>query len=195
MGLTLLTPPAADAISLADVKAHLRITSSAEDGIIVKYIRAATTYLEGRLNRSFLEQEWELSGECFPRGDTIELQRGPLRSVTSIKYLDGNGTLQTFAAANYVAVTKAVVGRVVLREGKAWPTALDQDEAVLVTYKAGFGVGPAAIPMPISLALLGIVADLYEHRDEAILFGATGTPAGMPSWVDMFADSYRVLTP
>ncbi len=51
----------------------------------------------------------------------IVLPKGTLQKVTSIKYIDANGTQQTLAATEYTVDTVEVPGRVRLAFGKYWP--------------------------------------------------------------------------
>lgn len=58
---TLIEPPTASAVSLAEAKAHLRVDGDDEDLLIQTYIDAATAYLDGMdgiLGRALCPQTW-----------------------------------------------------------------------------------------------------------------------------------------
>jgi uncharacterized phiE125 gp8 family phage protein len=62
----------------------------------------------------------------------------PLRSITSIKYIDGDGTVQTLADTDYVVTADERIGRVTLGYGKSWPTIRRYGEAVTIRYVSGY---------------------------------------------------------
>jgi uncharacterized phiE125 gp8 family phage protein len=198
MALTLVTGPQADPISLASIKAHLRIDGALEDPTLWGYLTAARQHLEGRdgwLNRAFISQTWDLSLDLFPPGAALSMPLAPLQSVVSITYLDTAGLTQTMPATDYTVDTKTEPGWVAPAYGLNWPYALPVFNAVRVRFVCGYGDGPFAIPAPIRLALLGLVADFYEHRSEALFFGVQAAAAGQPNWVQAMLASYQIRVP
>ena len=192
MALTLVTGPAADPVSLADVKAHLRIDGALEDATLLAYVQAARLHLEGRdgwLNRALITQTWDYTLDRFPItvcgaswDPTIYVPLPPLQSVTSITYTDTNGAPQVLAPTEYDIDTKADPGRIVPAYGKYWPATRAVVNAVTVRFVAGYGAGAAAIPRPIRLALLGLVGDYNEHRD---------TDGPTPKWIEALLAPFR----
>lgn len=105
----------------------------------------------------------------FPKGDMIRLPLGPVQSVSSIAYFDTNGASQTFGASNYRAHEDRFGPYVRLASGSAWPDTETRDDAVTVTYVAGYGDNPSDVPEPIRTAIAQVAAHLFENRE------ATGT--------------------
>src|ERR1043166_9198535 len=68
-GLTLVTPPAFEPVTIADVKNQARITNSLDDAQILGYISAARIYCEGTTHRAFLPQTWKLALQFWPGRD------------------------------------------------------------------------------------------------------------------------------
>lgn len=61
---TLVTAPTAEIVTLADMKAHLRVTHSVEDDLIEALTAAAVAYLDGWtgiLGRCIAEQQWRVT--------------------------------------------------------------------------------------------------------------------------------------
>jgi hypothetical protein len=66
VGLTLLTPPATEPVSLADAKLHLRESDNAQDTVISALVTAARKLVEERCRRSLITQTWVLTRDQFP---------------------------------------------------------------------------------------------------------------------------------
>ena len=179
MALTLVNAPAADAVSLADVKAQLRIDHATEDAALLKATRAAAAYLTGRDGWSglaLITQEWDLTldefpcgygrREPWPRNVAIRVPLKPLQSVTSLKYVDTAGAPQTLDPVKYVVHPSEEPGLIVPAYGEVWPSTRCQIGAVTARVKVGYGAGAASIPDPVRHALLILVGHFYEHRDD-----------------------------
>lgn len=160
----LVTPPTVEPLSLAEAKEHLRIEHSVDDGFINTLIIAAREYTEKVLWRALINQTWEIVLCAFPVFDYITLPKGPLQSVTSVQYLDVNGTLQTLSASVYEVDTKSKYGRVLLKYQQSWPSYLSRWNAVTVTYVVGFGADADNVPVTIKHALKLLISQMYEHR-------------------------------
>lgn len=119
--LVVVTPPAAEPITLDEAKLHLRVTGTDDDAYITGLITAARQYEEKVQNRAFITTTFRMQLDSFPDlpnatlkffiptysvesylARAISLMSGPLRlfrspciSVTSITYLDNNGNTQT----------------------------------------------------------------------------------------------------
>ncbi len=159
-------------ITLAEVKAHLRIDDTESDALLEVYIKAARTKIEAILGRSLLTQTRAAYFDGFR--DTLELDYPPLQSVTSITFLNEQGVTETLDPSVYRVVTENTVGRVELAFGASWPATYPVTNAVVVTYVAGYGSGPADVPEHLRLAMLHMVARWYENR-EPVVVGASAT--------------------
>jgi uncharacterized phiE125 gp8 family phage protein len=163
--LRVVTPPASEAITLAEAKAHLRVTSGSEDAIIARHIRAAREYAEHLTQRAIGVQALELRLPSFPAGGgPIELARPPVISITSIEYRDADGVAQTLTSATYEVRNSEAGARVVVATpGASWPETDPLDGEVVVTYAAGY----TAQTLPASTAsfMLLEVGTLYANRE------------------------------
>lgn len=166
--------PASEPITLAEAKDHLRVTNALNDTIITTQIVAAREYAEEHCSRAFIEQTFELYLDAFP-GEEIMLPRPPLLSVTTVQYLDTAGVQQTLPPADYKVDAISEPAELVAAYGKSWPAGRVERNAVVITYKAGYGTVAAAVPQPIKQAMLLLIGEMYERREEAIV-GASVTP-------------------
>ena len=66
MTYALVAAPAAMPVTLADAKAHLRVTSDAEDDMITGLIAAATHYLERDTGQALIDQQWRAWFDVCP---------------------------------------------------------------------------------------------------------------------------------
>lgn len=166
MPVRLITAPASEPVTRAEAKAHLRIDSdlTSDDTYVDTLITAARQWAEEYCWRGFVTQTWELVLEEFPSADCpIELPKGNLSTITSVKYIDVNGVEQTWASANYVKDDTVEPGFIRLAYDIDWPSdARDQWDAVKIRYVVGWAVG--SVPTPIKQAILLLVSQMYEHR-------------------------------
>ncbi len=153
--MTLQIPTPA-AVTLQEAKSHLRVEIADENDIIDGLIIVATSMAEHELGRALSTQTIKLEMNCFPRGN-IELNMPPVQSITSIKFLDENGVLQTLLSSNYELVKDFLRPYV---KSVQWPTGTK----VEVIYQAGFG-STDTIPPEIKQWILVQIGSMYENRE------------------------------
>lgn len=139
MAKQIKTPPAREPVSLALAKSHLRVDGTDDDNLISGLIVAARRWCENYQNRTYMEQTWELWLDDFPAEDYIEIPLPPLQSITSIKYYDTDDTEATVTATDYIVDATGFIGRVVLADGKSWPTtSLRPAKGVCIEFVCGY---------------------------------------------------------
>jgi len=94
----------------------------------------------------------------------VEITKSPLSSVVQISTFDTDDTETVFAAANYIVDTASARGRVVLRDGVVWPTALRPANAIKIEFVAGYGTAGTDVPDDILVAMKELIAHWYENR-------------------------------
>lgn len=150
------------ALSAADAKSHARVSGTGEDTLIGDYCLAAQRYIEDQTGLILSTATWRLHLDHFPDVEAIEIPKGPLAAVTSITYVDADGDAQTFASANYRALTGTIPGRVELVDGASWPSDAASDyAAVAVNVTLGY----SSLPDLWKLALRILVAHWIENRE------------------------------
>lgn len=163
MAINQTSAPAAEPLSTAEAKSHLKITHSDDDTLIDSYVKAARLWAENYMHRQLITATWALTLDEFP--DVIELPYPPLASVTSIVYTDSDGDPQTLSSSVYTVDTVSAPGRVYLAYGQSWPSVRSIRHAVTVTYTAGYGASGSSVPENIRAALRILVAHYYEARE------------------------------
>lgn len=90
------------AVTLAEAKAHLRVSGTSQDDLIQKKIEAATEQLERDIERCIVQASWQQSQYGFPEsGSRILLNMSKATTINSITYLDEDGVSQTLASDKY----------------------------------------------------------------------------------------------
>lgn len=159
--------PTAEPVTLAELRDHLRLDTSAEDTYLAALLTLARETAEKFCRRSFLSKVVTLKFDSFPECRTIRLPRSPVTGTPAVTYLDENGASQTLSTSLYTVDSASEPGRIVLNDGETWPDTASKPNAVTVTYGAGAATPPAGILHAIKL----LAAHAYEHREPVI----TGT--------------------
>lgn len=175
--------PGAEPVTLAQAKAHLRVDYSADDDLISALISAARQQCEHRTQRTLVNTTWRLSVDAFEQ--LALLPMGPVTAITSLSYVDANGTTQTLSSGtDYRADLDSAPARV--QPINTWPTAADQLNAVTITYTAGYGASGASVPAPLRQWILLAVGEMYAHRARS-----DERPAVAHDFVDGLLDPFR----
>ncbi len=163
MALRLITAPAVKPVTVSDMESHMRAVLTAETAIVEAYIAAITEKAEAYTRRALVSQTWELVLDGFPC--EIRLPLSPLQSVTSIKYLDAAGVLQTLDPSMYVVDSASEPGRISPAYGTTWPVTLPVHGAVVIKFVCGYGAAASSVPASIKAWIMLNVASLYENRE------------------------------
>jgi uncharacterized phiE125 gp8 family phage protein len=182
--LSLVDESNVEPIEVAEAKRHLRIeaTDTYYDALIDGLIQAARERAELETGRQLITAGYELALSAFPcDGAPIELPRPPLAAVSSITYVDSNGTTQTWSASDYQVLAPsgpyAARGLVLPVYGETYPdTRPETLEAVTVAYTAGYGAGPANVPRAIRQAMLLLIGDWFRFPEQVVAGGAAQLP-------------------
>lgn len=194
MGDILITAPTEEPVSVAELRAHLRDPADA-DSVLTRLIKAAREYVEEATGLALISQTRELTLDAWPGGGDglgwwdgvqdgaiigrapryVELPRGPLISITSVKTYDTGNNATTWEAGNYFADTGTRPGRLALLDGAVWPVPTRAAAGIVIRYVAGYA-NAAAVPNALALAILQIAAHWYENRELASLDAVNKVP-------------------
>lgn len=187
MRLELVTAPATDPVTLAEVKTRLRIDGSTDDAGVTRLIKAATSHAESICRRAFVTQVWTLVLDAFPCG-SIVLPLPPLQSVDEITYVNEAGATVVLASTEYVVDKAGMIGLVHRAYQKQWPTTRAQPMAVRVKFTAGYGAA-AAVPPDLVSALMLLVAHWDQNREPVVIGTIT---SAVPMSVDTLLAPYVI---
>jgi uncharacterized phiE125 gp8 family phage protein len=161
MTYAVITPPAAEALTLADVKAHLRIDQDHEDGLLAGLIAVARQHLERTAGLALISQEMRLYLDCWPQAGFIEITRGPVQAVNEVRIYDDTGVEANVDLSGRVLDGTARPARLWLRNRPSPGQALNGIE---VDFTAGFGEAGTDVPDTLKRAMLVHIAQMYEFR-------------------------------
>lgn len=190
MNFSLVTAPAAEPVTTAEAKTHLRVDSSDDDTYIDTLVKSARLWVERTNGLALVTQTWDGSLDAFPGGDVIVIPKYPLVSVTSVTYHDDDlSTSTVFSSGSYQVDTMTRPPRIVLKNGSTWPgDTLRLSSGVVVRFVAGYGAA-SAVPEDIKHAIKLLVGSMYQNREPEVV-GATVSRVGFA--VDALLAPYRL---
>ena len=176
--------PTREPIALDEAKAQARITDTHSDALLASYITAARDKAEEILGYGLYTQTWRADFEEWDEAFPLPMCR-TLQSVTSVKYYDVNGTLQTLSATYYETDTLARPVRLVRASAMSWPT-LQADRRIgriQITYVVGWSA-VTSIPEQIKQGLRLWVTYLDADRDGRDPQALAAQTAALACWTD-----------
>lgn len=159
---SIVTAPASEPISLSEAREHLRVETTDEDAYILGLIQSAREIAEQKTGRRLITQTWQLVRDNF--AGRIQLL-ADTSAITSVSYQDTDNATQTLASSVYELRTTALVPEVGLKYSQSWPSILCHPGSVTIEFTVGYG-DDTAVPQPIKQAMLLLIGDMYEHREE-----------------------------
>lgn len=207
MRLELYTAPSVEPVTTSTAKSFLKVDVSTDDTLIDTMITAARELVEQATGRRLVTQTWTGWLDTFPNDRSDEwwdgvregylgsltsgslcIPIGPVQSITHVKVYDNAGTATTADASTYYLATKGYgTADVVLKAGQTWPSIVQREQnAVEVRFVVGYGDAGSDVPSALVLAILNLVAHLYERRGDV--------SEGIPPTVMKLLSPYRNLT-
>lgn len=184
MSLTLLSPPAAEPVTLSEFKEHLRVTTSDEDALINGVLVAAVHAVEARAGLALMTQQWRQSLDAVP-DETVFFPLAPVTSVDAVNVIDGEGAPQPVDAAAYEFAPGSPRR---LRAAAPWPQPGSKIAGVQIDFTAGYADAPS-VPEPLKLAVKTLAAHFFETREAA----GEARIHSVPRSVDALLAPYRTM--
>jgi len=168
--IQIVTQPASEPLTLAEVKEFLRVDHSDDDATLAIFIKAARQLCESYTRLALMPTTFEEYFDEFPTAtgtfkDEIRLSRSPVSAVTYVKYIDGNDTTITTSASDYKTDLVSRPARISPDNG--WSGTYDTINAVFVRYVAGFA-DAASVPAPLKHGMMLVIGDMYENRTDSV---------------------------
>lgn len=169
-GLSTVTAATAWPIDPTESRAHCRIDIADEDAQVYEWIKAATEYAEREYDLTLMPTTLRMTLDAWPcatdqnRWGSILLPRWPVVSVSSIYYLDTDGTSTLWASSNYSVDIYSKPARITTAYGITRPTLQSMPNAVTVTFIAGYA-NASVVPATIKRALYLLVGHFSENRE------------------------------
>ena len=163
-----IAAPSSEPISLSTARLHLRLDTSGsppshpDDSLVSSLITAVRQNAEDYTGLAIAYATYEMRADTF-EDVQISLQTWPINSITSVSYVDLDGTSKTLTTADYVLDEFCRPAR--LKATTVFPSAKE----VTVRFTAGFtdGQSPNPYPMPKSIesSMLLMLGNLYDNRE------------------------------
>ena len=178
-------------ITLNEARTHLRIEPFGyplrhpdDDFITTLLIPSARAWAELYLNKALATQTITVKLSEF--SERIDLPVGPAQTVSSVKYLDRNNALQTLSTSVYYV--DYFENAIFLEQGQTFPAVSFRENSITIEYVAGY----TTLPAPIKAAMLLLIGNGYENRQEDIAGTTKATFNSLPMGVYNLLQPYRV---
>lgn len=160
IAITTVTP-GTSIVTLAKAKKHLRLEASftEEDDLIQDYIDAAVTNAENYIGGYIVEKDMVIKMTGFD--NPLVFEAFPVQSVTSVSYFTDED-VEAVLPDSFYKLRAETAKRFALKYKGELPNVLERDDAVTVTIRLGM----TTVEKPISQAVLLMVADMYERRED-----------------------------
>ena len=182
MQFVIKTAPTEKALTLADVKTHLKRDDNDENGYLNLLIDSAQEYAEAHQERRFITQTWTGKFERFQ--NEFLLPFPPLQSVTSVKYYNDSDVLTTVGTSMYEVDPGGhnELARVVLADGESWPSDVDERvNPIEIEFIVGYGDTHTSVPAKTKNWMLLQIGSMDQNRQTEIVGTIVGRfNAGIP---------------
>lgn len=158
--------PASEPFTLAEVKNFLQIDDfEDDDGLITALIEAVRTDTEEYLNKCLIQTTIQEYYSVFDAKMFLSLN--PVLSIDEIIYTDQNGTSQTLATYQSDLISEPAFFASAVNA--SFPAVQSNTvNPIRVTYKSGFGTTADDIPKNIKQAMLLMIRDNYDNRENPV---------------------------
>jgi uncharacterized phiE125 gp8 family phage protein len=140
---------------------------TADDTYISSLITTAREICESYQSRSYITRTYEYTLDEWPVDDAIDLPMPPAIAISSIVSTLSDGTSSTWSSSEYQLDATGFVGRLAPAYGYNWPSeTLREMAGVKITYTAGYGSTAASVPSRVKHAIMILIGELYENRED-----------------------------
>ena len=185
MSITDISAPPIEPITLAAAKDFLRIDGDHEDALIVDLITAARQRVEfmGRLSLITRRRAYSSARVCAGR---FVINHSPVKYVHKVSVIDGADNAAEIPKGEIYINTRAQPAVIEVRKRDLFSDYAADPAAIVAEFDAGYGSTPEDVPMQLRQAVLLLLAQHYEHRDNALT-------RPVPMLVDALLMPYRTV--
>jgi uncharacterized phiE125 gp8 family phage protein len=162
----LTTPPAAEPLTLAEARAHLRIGHNDEDALVSTLITAARWHVEAATGLRLITQAWSVFADNWPADRVLQLPLAPLIAVTDLKVYGDDDVAAAIDPAHYMVDRVSRPARLLLRPDRVWARPGRLANGIEVALTCGFGPEGTSVPPPLCEAMLKLLAHWFAHRGD-----------------------------
>jgi uncharacterized phiE125 gp8 family phage protein len=173
MTITTLTPPTAEPLGLADIKAQLKIDASDEDDLLNGLIATARLHLEAETGLCLMTQSFRLYLDDWPDSEVIHLPKTPVQTIDTVTVYDENGEPLDVSLQDHLLDGQGRPTRLWLRNR---PLPGRPINGIEIDFTAGYSTA-TDVPDTLRRALSLHVAAMYAYRGVVAL---SDQPAALP---------------
>jgi len=172
-------------VSVSELALQLRVSSNDEDNLLADLIGAAREKLEVDTRRAFIARNFNLVMDQFPYwgqldrqsiertsqatgvfyGGGVFMRRCPVSAVTQIQYVDPSGTTKTLDPSEYSVDLVNEPIRIYPAYGLSWPITRWQNNAITITFTAGYSADSSKVPRLARQAIRLLATEWYWNRE------------------------------
>jgi uncharacterized phiE125 gp8 family phage protein len=177
----LVTAPTEDPVTIEDARAHMGVTDTTSDGLVLQRIKAATRRVENYLHRGILTQTWKYAQDNFTNVMSLPMA-APLQSAI-VTYYDASGVLQTLSTSVYGIDTVSEPGCIYLKPNQVWPSVqAGRPLAVEIDYVVGW-TSVDDVPADFIIAIYLIGGSLNEFTETMVDGPVSAIPEGAEAFL------------
>ena len=176
-------------LTTAEAKTHLKVDTDADDTYIDNLVSAATESAQIFTNRYFINTTITQYGDTW--SDMATLFKSQVNTITHIKYYDSDNSEQTLATSVYLSDIIHQPARIALKPNQSFPDLADRISAIECQYIVGYGGVASKVPQGIREAVLLIVGNWYENRQEVVV-GRIATE--LPKSAQYLLEQFKIQT-
>ena len=162
MSLQLTSAPAAEPVTLAEARQHLRLDGTDDDAFVSALITTARLQIEAALDQALISQTWSWRLDDLPDDNELQLPLWPVQAIDGFYTVRADGT--EIDRSDHITISDFASQPARLKVKRPAETAAAAFGPYHVSFTAGYGETPDSVPAPIRTALLQLVAHWYEHR-------------------------------
>ncbi len=182
----MITPPAQEPVTVADLRAHLRLAQESEDDLLASFIMAARQEVERSTRRALITQGWRIYLDRWPQSHILRLPVNPVAEVTAVTLYDADGLPSDLDDETWLLDNTSEPAR--LRVSAGSTAGLRALNGIEISFTAGYGADPADVPETYRQAIRLLAAHWYEHREA----GTELVMASLPLGLDRLLSTCRV---
>lgn len=150
-------------VTASELSIHSHVDSPDGQELLSQYLMAARAWVENDCKLALSTRTATLYLDSFPL-EYIEVRMPPLVSVSSITYVDYDGSTQTLSSSLYRVDAAGRPGRITPVYGNLWPNTPEVTNAVTVTATVGYA-SASAVPEAAKQAIRFMAGLFFEQRE------------------------------
>lgn len=186
MTYALTTPPAVEPLTLAEVKAHLRLDGADEDALLASLIRTAREHLERETGLCLISQAWRLYLDRWPKDVIVRILKFPVQSIEAVTVYEADGTAVDLPLQDHLLDGEGRPARLWLRKPPEPGQAVNGIE---IDFSAGYGEAGTDVPDTLKRAMSIPIGHMFAFRG---VVSPDEQPAGIPDGYERLIAPFRM---